>query len=502
MEGPSEASPRGLTAGAVRIWILCGLGATVWAWSGLTFLAHNTFNDADSSFFVYGGWWLNQGGELYEGFFDMKPPAIFWQNAVLLQLFGWDFMPWAWAHGVAVALVLVGFIAAVRHLWAPRVLAVGTLLMVYAFFQNKVLDFGNRTEFGVALAEWMVLVCFLFSERRPKLMLLAGFFSAVAFLFKPVGLASLLATLAWGAFFFSDASIRHRMIFMLGGFGITLLIAFAWVSPVALFDAALRIPAGFTLAAPSLSEAIWGTWMRLGPIWGLMWPWLLWPLAWRWGDRRRLVWMTLFLGATFCGVVAQRHGRPHYDHTLMIPLVFGSMEILRVCTRSSVQRTLVFAMLLLSTLATGRYFILQQINRAQSWPQRAEALHQPMAEAVELCRQNLEAGGGFLYWGFGYVPYLMLDRAAPTAASPAFLEFGDGALPLFEQEFSALLEGGAVKVILENPSSFPLGLDIDAPQLASAPGVQNTLKDYQAWKEANFQRVHGQPGELSVWVKR
>src|SRR5437899_7116774 len=150
----------------------------------------------DGPLFAYiGSEWL-KGRIPYLFTWDNKPPGIFIANAATFSLFPGNLK----ALAVTEAFFFLGCVATVyllmRSWGAPRVVA--ALAVALTAGAGNLLWFnqgGNLTEIYVL---WpATLSIYLFSRAAPnyrgKWVFLAGFFAGVAALFKPIGIAALLA---------------------------------------------------------------------------------------------------------------------------------------------------------------------------------------------------------------------------------------------------------------------------------------------------------------------
>lgn len=152
--------------------------------------------NSDAQLFAYFGFQWRNGHIPYVDIWDNKPPGIFAANALGFYLFPKSFTALASME----ALYNLGCICTVyllmRQLGAPLIvasLATGSISVTsnLSFYHYG----GNMTE--IYLLWPAVLSMYFFSKARPPFrgtwVLLAGFCSGVAALFKPVGLSPLLA---------------------------------------------------------------------------------------------------------------------------------------------------------------------------------------------------------------------------------------------------------------------------------------------------------------------
>ena len=480
---------------------LCLSLAFLWIYSGQVFLAHNADNDADSSFFVYGGKVLLSGGVLYQDFWDQKPPMIFWQNAFLLNFFGRDFHAWAWAHGLTVVTLSLLWLREMRLRIGTPLASVGLLALAFMFNSNKVLDFGNRTEFGVACFELLALILILRAWRKeaPHSLIFAGGAAAIAFLYKPVGMASLLATIAWSSFKMGQHQSNSTLKPSLTGFigclfllSIPLFISGQWK---AMFDASIFIPLQFSgTGSPDLGQATWSTFLRLGPFWGIGAGLFALPLAlWlsQGNQRRLLIWVLLWFLATLCGVILQRHGRPHYDHPLAAPMVtlvlFSLHPILKKIRPRIFKASFLFGWLFL-ILFFGHYFIRKQVETSLQLPHQSSKQHEAYQLVGDFIQSKLEKDETFYYWSLGFSPYLLAERFSPGRLSPSILTFGGHGVDLVRQDLEHIKSQPNVKLILENPDSFPKDM-LNPNSEKHSPEAVTLVREYLAWKAEYFHQL-------------
>jgi hypothetical protein len=180
---------------AIRGLILLGCWAISSTIIGRSYL-HWGYPNWDAQLFAYFGFQWRHGHIPYVEIWDNKPPGIFAANALVFYLFPKSFSALA---GVE-ALYNLGFIGTVyllmRQLGAP--LMAGSLVTASVSIASNMFHYhygGNMTE--VYLLWPATLSMYFFSKAKPPFVgpwvLLAGFCSGMAALFKPVGLSPLLA---------------------------------------------------------------------------------------------------------------------------------------------------------------------------------------------------------------------------------------------------------------------------------------------------------------------
>jgi hypothetical protein len=489
--------------------------------SGQQFLAHNTYNDADSSYFAYGGWLLTQGGKLYVDFWDQKPPLIFYQNALLIQLFGFNFTAWAWVHSCAFALGLYFLFRQLKFWLEIRLALVCSVIVAFGFNLNNYLDYGNRTEFGVAWFEMLALACMLKFFRGAKIIWLfwAGACAAASSLFKPIGIASLLATLALCASgmllknsvgFFKTSCQAEGHPTSLRGFVVMIFwtcLGFLTCGSIILYPLASEGLLGevwkatFTIplslsggTGKSLTDAALDLPKKMGPLWGFLWPWLLWPWALlkaKPQQRTVLAWVTLWTLATLCGIILMRHGHPHYYHPAVVPLLVGACLCLgSVSMAWEDQRWHKLALVLL--LSTGfifsRYFLIRQFQQVRQL-KTYEASYEPYVKLGAWLNQELGTSSDcFYYWSMGYSPYLQAQKICPGIISPCILSLGDNGAQMVLDDLVKLQARKDILFLVENPETFPK--DIAQPEAYAQDSIAHkTIAEYCRWRGMQYERI-------------
>jgi hypothetical protein len=132
----------------------------------------------------------------YVNTWDNKPPGIFAVNALVFLLFPKSFTALAWIEAIVI-LGCIGTIYLLLRLWgAPwAVVVLGT---ASAAVVSNLLYYNQRGNYTEIYVLWPAAVSmYCFSRAHPtfqgKWLLLAGFFSGVASLFKPPGVSPMLA---------------------------------------------------------------------------------------------------------------------------------------------------------------------------------------------------------------------------------------------------------------------------------------------------------------------
>jgi len=333
---------------------------------------------------------------------------------------------------------------------------------------------------------------------------LAGGASAMAFLFKPVGMASLLATLAWCSLGMGRESPKPTLKpFLIGFIGAGLLLSWPLIFQgqfLAMLDASIFVPLQFSGAgSPGLWQAGLDTVIRLGPFWGILGGLLVVPFAFglsKGRERAQLLWVLLWFLATLCGVILQRHGRPHYDHPLAVPLVsliVLSMGTLRAQVLRPLIRPLVRPMVLIGLPVAwlaliaffGHYFIRQQVAVALQLPEKNREQYAPYHRVAEFLKEELKPEETVYYWSLGYTPYILADRFSPGRLSPAFLTFGGVGVKMVADDLERIKRHPHLVFLLENPQTFPKEmLDPDSPGLPDEARI--LVASYLNWRNWDF----------------
>jgi 4-amino-4-deoxy-L-arabinose transferase-like glycosyltransferase len=171
------------------IWIAC-IGA-------LTFYFNLNWNPRlagvkpDSSLFAYGGQMVTEGKLLYRDFWDHKPPAVFYVDALAVRLMGATLWALWWTDVVWVTLSTTALFLVLRKLTGtlPALLASGVFLGT--LMNPTIFEGGNLTEMYATLPLILIIgAAFLyFRSRQPGWALGVGLLAAAAFLFKQTCIA-------------------------------------------------------------------------------------------------------------------------------------------------------------------------------------------------------------------------------------------------------------------------------------------------------------------------
>lgn len=426
--------------------------------TGQVFLATNRLNDADSSFFLYGGRLLLEGGGLYKEWWDQKPPGIFYQNFLLLKLFGDNFVTWAVVHGIAQLLVAFFVFRSLRSFFSLRSRLLFVVLFCWAFSLNNWIDSGNRPEYALSLLEALAfcfLVRFLGSENR-RLLAGAGICSALAFWFKPVGMASYLAACAFFLIplFPTKSRLRDFSWLSAGFWGLHLIVSLFLFSRGILadsLDAALLTPLQLAdQSAPGYPAAAKNALFAYGPLWGfLMWaPASLFAFARL--ERRQKIFLaavSLFCLASLAGVIVQRRASPHYYHQGVFPLMILAFSSLFFALKGLKQhlKTLIVLSFVLTGAVYARWATVRQFRFALNRPQYERSLR-AYEELADYIKPRLKKDETIYYWAMGYQPYLLAGIKTPSMYSPNLLVLGDAG--------AERIKGDLRRVFGKNPPAF------------------------------------------------
>jgi hypothetical protein len=193
----------------------------------------------DSALFAYIGFQWAHGRVPYIDVWDNKPPGIFATSAVGLSILTRDFKSLAVLEGLVIIGCSIVVVALLRYWQVPRFVYLLAMAAVVAGANLRVIGGSNLTEIYLLFPATLSMYLFARGEGRGSAgcMVAAGFFTGVAMLFKPVGLAPFLAQAAY-----------------------LLLLAFLWrrLSPGKAFTALLLNAAGIALAwVPALAYFGW-----------------------------------------------------------------------------------------------------------------------------------------------------------------------------------------------------------------------------------------------------
>ncbi|MBF0196456.1 MAG: hypothetical protein HQL32_02045 [Planctomycetes bacterium] len=490
--------------------IIC-LGFT---YLGQSFTAYNDLNDSDSSYFVYGGMIINKGLSLYADFFDQKPPAIFYQNAILLKFFGHNFKAFALAQGLAVLLLHAVLYASLVRIMPKLWVMLLCVLFCYAFNLNNYGDFGNRPEFSVAFFECLAFCAGLqFLRAKGSLyLILMGALSASAFFYKPIGMASFLAMFALlmsqmivkpsG----SKSSLRKILFdvgsLCLGFLSVVLLVSLYFASKGLandLWQATIFLPLSLSgTSKRTYLEAVVAMYYAYGPLWGALWPMLLLPFllfktAMNAIEKQLILLIFLFTAATLCGVVLQKMGHPHYYHTGVGPLVllsvFSLFLFLKYIVSAEKVKALVVVVFILSSLYTGRWPMMRQIRYYKNIKSAREDLsyYQDLADWL---KRDLKKGEKIYYWSHGYIPYILSDLVSPGLYTPQYLKMGDRGAEILSEDLQRFKDfpqnTESIKYIIEHKYCLA---EFFCEGKYENQKSRDVFAVYQSWRDANYGKI-------------
>lgn len=199
-EEREELTAKAVPRRRVRVcsWLFLIPAALVSTAVGRGFTAMNPQRDAHLFAYI-GSQWL-QGRLPYLDVWDNKPPGIYAINALVLSLFPGSFTALAVMEGIFILGCVATVYFLMRRWRAPREIAI--LAAAAACVACNLQDFnelGNYTEIYLLGPAVLSMYWFTRSERSfpPLGMFLAGVFAGAASLFKPVGLAPVLAQAAF-----------------------------------------------------------------------------------------------------------------------------------------------------------------------------------------------------------------------------------------------------------------------------------------------------------------
>lgn len=488
--------------GEILTGIVCISCCLLFTWMGQSFIAHNQLNDADNSYFLYGGKVIKDGGILYRDFWDQKPPGIFLQNALFLKFAKGDFEIYSWIHMFVIVLVCI----ALLFLLKPAPLFYRFLFLVlfcYGFNLNNYLDFGNRPEFLMSLLEIISFSMgfrYIYSGKK-KYLFLMGFCCGLACWFKPVGMASGLAISAylilnmkiqriekiisifsvWSAFLASWAPF-----FIYGILHGVLYKAFS-----AMFLAPLSLSQSYV---NTYGEALLKSFMALGPLWGLFLPIAVLFIFIRKNDLKKkegkvLGYSFLFLLASLSGIVIQRGSQPHYFHQAVGPLcIFGVLSLSYTTQRLKLKKVKWIYVLLFFCLFIylTKWSFVRQLKYVNLLEEKS-ARYNSYVKLGTWLKKRLKKGDAIYYWSHGYQPYLLSDTKALNLVSPMFYTMGKVGVNLVREDLEKIGNHQNLKYVIENEKVFPEKFNLG--HVREKTGAKKLFNDYCYWRDSKFDRV-------------
>jgi hypothetical protein len=163
----------------------------------LTFLLNLYWNPRfvgmkpDSSLFAYGGKMITEGKLLYRDFWDHKPPAIFYVDALAIRLMGTSLWTFWWADIFWIALSTSALFLILRKLTGTFSAMLASGIFLVTLMYPTIFTGGNLAEmYGTLPLILIIGVAFLyFQSGRTGWAFALGLLTAVAFLFKQTCIA-------------------------------------------------------------------------------------------------------------------------------------------------------------------------------------------------------------------------------------------------------------------------------------------------------------------------
>jgi hypothetical protein len=132
------------------------------------FIAHARTDDIDAWFFLHYGRELLSGATLYADLWDIKPPGIFWLNALGLGLSGGSPVGvWTLCALAAIGAAVL-FYRSVRQVYGPTTAAIGTVFAIMYFNLWTIHVGGNRPATFLILTELGCMVLYLRAITQPR----------------------------------------------------------------------------------------------------------------------------------------------------------------------------------------------------------------------------------------------------------------------------------------------------------------------------------------------
>jgi hypothetical protein len=173
---------QGLPGSAVRVAILLLLCFLL----SLPYSPRFYVMSPDSGLFAYGGQQILSGRLLYRDFWDHKPPAVYYLDAVAMWVGGQS--PWSvwWLQVAWLAAIAITFLRVSSRLTGPWAGMAGSLLLLLTTLHPAYYIGGNLTESYALLPQMLALgaVGLYLRKHHPVWIVAAGLATACAFLFK------------------------------------------------------------------------------------------------------------------------------------------------------------------------------------------------------------------------------------------------------------------------------------------------------------------------------
>jgi hypothetical protein len=402
---------------------------------------HTATNDA--TLFAYGGKLILKGLVPYRDFWDNKPPAVFYTQALGFALGGGHWLGPTVLHAlfaVATVLVMARVFADAHERWLPR--AFGLVLAAAAIANPFVTQGGHLTEtfqlLPSACSLW--LLCPLSPKIRALRYFLAGALAALAFLYKPTGAAvavvALMAALLHvvrGRWTLRDAAEKLG-IYAAGGVLMLVLVtlgfAFAgsaadfWFATLEYNVTAYREL--FPWRTPSRLRALFepfrndrfalnalGLCFVLAPLSAVL------RRKYFVRDERTddVMWIGLAWAAADQGLAyTARNAFPHYFNPLALSLPFLASSLASLPPRELPRFRLSLLVPALFALLVGRDWILMLIRQHKELPLTTATFTEPTGDELlaERVRSFLRTDEKVFGWGHHQAPQLALDRLPAT----------------------------------------------------------------------------------------
>lgn len=414
----------------IKRWLVSLAGVSLAALLILTVLLQanplTVFPSLDSGYYLYTGQQILQGKTPYVDFWESKPPAIFYLNALGLWLGrGTRWGVWGLELLSLSLSAALGF-DAMRRRWNSTAAWLGTFTWLLAL--NAVLDGGNLTEEYSLPLTFLALWAFLRSQQVPgarRYPLLLGLAFAGGFLLRANNTASALAGIAlWGLEAIQTRDFRalwQRLLWaglavlvVVGGVG----LAFAAGGSLrALLEAALLFNFSIQKESQGILPALSGGLTKIGIPAGFG---LLGLMALLVSPARRQPWvgglaLAFALEVAFSAVSGR--GYAHY-YILWTPILglLSAALFASIPGLSQPERVWLLPVLLLAALAGGLNASLSEYTfigqRLLFERQKGIEMDHPAAQYL---RQNSQPNDLVLVWGGRLALNVLSRRASPSA---------------------------------------------------------------------------------------
>lgn len=440
---------------SIFYFIITSLSCALWCTVGQSFTAYHIYDNADSSFFIYGGRILIEGLVLYKDFWDQKPPGVFYINYLIIKFFGQNMFAFAFIYGsLSFCAFLFFYITLIKLIQNHFYSFITTFFCCYAFNLNNYQDFGNRTEFFVAFFELLACACvfIFFKSHSKKALFFSGLCSACAFLFKPIGMASYLAL---SGYFVIQCVLKEKgffksfLISTLGFTTVLFLTFFFLESRGVLYEsiyATFIVPIKLSVESPyGIFEIIKLSLIKLGPLWGiLIFLVLCLTVPFLNIDKKRrnvFLFALLFSGSSFAGVVVQKYCRPHYYLPVTVPLCMLSMLVLFL----NLEKVKLFKIhfminfiLLLSFLFFGKWSLERQFRYLDVLKNLEK--NREIEQIVNQVSSKLNDGERIYCFTEGYLIHNLSSTFSPVTLSPLFTPMSHAAAKMVQKDFKPIFE--------------------------------------------------------------